>query len=80
VRLIGVGAAGLTETSGQMQLFDAGVAVEDGRGSGRREKRARLDAALDRIRERFGEEAIRRASMLETPEALWTPRTPDMDG
>jgi DNA polymerase-4 len=68
VRLIGVGATNLEAAARQLSLFaspdDAAV-----------ERQARLDAALDRIRERYGDDAVRRASLLEEPEALWTPRT-----
>jgi DNA polymerase-4 len=81
VRLLGVGASGLSETAGQLRLFE--LAADDSgatdaraqRGEAVRERRARLDAALDRIRQRFGDEAIQRASLLEEPEELWVPRT-----
>jgi DNA polymerase-4 len=81
VRLLGVGASGLTESAGQLRLFE--IAGEDAGTAGQRakereasrERRARLDAALDRIRQRFGDAAIQRASLLEEPEELWVPRT-----
>lgn len=63
VRLLGVSADNLTQAARQLRLFEQ----EDSR-------QAQLEAALDRIRVRFGEHAIQRASLLEEPEALWTPR------
>jgi DNA polymerase-4 len=54
VRLLGVGVAQL-EPADQLDLFTAGTPSPDGR----------LDAALDRIRERFGEAAVKRGSALE---------------
>jgi DNA polymerase-4 len=76
VRLLGVGASGLTETPRQLGLFemaDEDAAAVDARVKDReadRERGARLDAALDRIRQRYGAEAIRRVSLLEEPERL----------
>jgi len=52
VRLLGVRAANL-ESAKQLGLFDSPAG-----------RRSRLDSAVDYIRERFGEEAIRRASLL----------------
>jgi DNA polymerase-4 len=63
VRLVGVGAANLEQPARQLRLFEQ----EDSR-------QAQLDAALDRIRSRFGEDAIQRASLLEEPEELWVPK------
>ncbi len=63
VRLVGVGAANLDQPARQLRLFEQ----EDSR-------QAQLDAALDRIRSRFGEDAIQRASLLEEPEELWVPK------
>lgn len=63
VRLVGVGGAGLEQPARQLRLFEQ----QDAR-------QAQLDAALDRIRARFGEGAIQRASLLEEPEALWVPK------
>jgi DNA polymerase-4 len=63
VRLLGVSAANLTQPARQMRLFEQ----EDFR-------QAQLDAALDRIRARFGERAIQRASLLEPPDELWVSR------
>jgi hypothetical protein len=59
--LIGVAAANLSQGARQLRLFEQ----EDARQS-------HLEVALDRIRARFGEDAIQRASLLEEPEALWT--------
>jgi DNA polymerase-4 len=54
VRLLGVGVSQL-EPADQLDLFTTGTPGPDGR----------LDATLDRIRERFGESAVRRGSSLE---------------
>ncbi|MBN1399524.1 MAG: DNA polymerase IV [Anaerolineae bacterium] len=54
VRLIGLGLTGLLEEGGyQLQLFDQSD-----------QRRINLDRAVDEIRERFGREAIVRASLL----------------
>jgi DNA polymerase-4 len=71
VRLVGVGASGLTNSAGQLRLFES----EEKQGAADREKRARLDAALDRIRERYGDDVIQRASLMEEADELWAPRT-----
>jgi DNA polymerase-4 len=63
VRLLGVAAGNLSQPARQMRLFEQ----EDLR-------QAQLDAALDRIRERFGDRAIQRASLLEPPSELWVSR------
>jgi len=54
LRLIGIGASNLTTAGYQLGLFDQRY----------RERLARLAKAVDEIRDRFGEEAIRRASLL----------------
>jgi DNA polymerase-4 len=66
VRLLGVAATGLTQDGRQLRLFEQ----EDRR-------QAQLDATLDRIRAKYGERAVQRASLLEEPEELWVPRTVD---
>ena len=63
VRLIGVGAANLGQPARQLRLFEQAD-----------QRQAQLEAALDRIRARFGDGAIQRASLLEEPEALWVPK------
>jgi DNA polymerase-4 len=63
VRLLGVGTGGLCQPAHQFRLFEQ---------QDRRQEQ--LEAALDRIRERFGEHAIQRASLLEAPEELWVGR------
>jgi DNA polymerase IV len=69
VRLIGVGTSGLCQIARQLRLFEQ----EDRR-------QTQLDAALDGIRARFGESAIQRASLLESPEQLWVSRqAPEKD-
>ncbi|MBN1248003.1 MAG: DNA polymerase IV [Anaerolineae bacterium] len=55
VRLIGVGASNLTEPMAQLRLWDASV-----------EKGAQLQKTLDRLRDRFGRGAIRRAITLRS--------------
>jgi DNA polymerase IV len=53
LRLVGVGVTGLIKGAGyQLELFDDGD-----------QRRALLDRTLDEIRERFGRDAIRRASL-----------------
>jgi DNA polymerase-4 len=53
VRLIGVGVSKLGEEERQLSLFE-------GEGDGRAEKLRRLSRSVDQIRERYGDEAIRR--------------------
>jgi uncharacterized protein YhfF len=53
VRLIGVGVSKLETEEQQLSLFE-------GAGDGRVEKLRRLSESVDRIRERYGDEAIRR--------------------
>lgn len=65
VRLLGVGVSGLTQVGRQLRLFEQ---------ADRRQEQ--LEAALDRIRAKYGENAIRRAALLDEPETLWVPRTP----
>jgi DNA polymerase IV len=69
VRLLGVAATGLTQDGRQLRLFEQ----EDRR-------QEQLDAALDRIRAKYGERAVQRASLLEEPEELWVPRTVERKG
>lgn len=81
VRLLGVSAANLCQPARQLRLFE----LEEGHEASstgapayaQARRQAQLDAALDRIRARFGEDAIQRASLLESPEALWVPRSDD---
>ena len=63
VRLVGVGTSNLDQPARQLRLFEQ----ED-------QRQAQLDAALDRIRGRFGDSSIQRATLLEEPEALWVPK------
>jgi DNA polymerase-4 len=59
VRLIGVGVSKFELEEQQLSLFE-------GTGEGKVEKLRRLDQAVDRIREKYGEEAIQRASLVAT--------------
>jgi DNA polymerase-4 len=68
VRLVGVGASNLDQPVRQLRLFEQGD-----------NRQAQLDAALDRIRERFGSDAIQRAALLDEPEELWVPKTAPKD-
>lgn len=63
VRLLGISGSGLTREGRQLRLFEQGD-----------QRQAQLDAALDRIRARYGERAVQRASLLEEPEELWIGR------
>ncbi|MCA9529550.1 MAG: DNA polymerase IV [Myxococcales bacterium] len=64
VRLVGLGASGLHETPGQLELFgDDGHGDFEGRE--RRERRERLERARSSVRRRFGEDGITRARLLE---------------
>lgn len=65
VRLLGVGVSGLMPAGRQLGLFEQ---------ADRRQEQ--LEAALDRIRAKYGERAIQRAALLDEPETLWVPRTP----
>ena len=59
VRLIGVGVSKFEPEERQLSLFE-------GTGEGKVEKLRRLSQAVDRIREKYGDEAIRRASLVRT--------------
>ncbi|MFB0536884.1 MAG: DNA polymerase IV [Anaerolineae bacterium] len=59
VRLIGVGVSKFGPEERQLSLFE-------GTGEGKAEKRRRLSQAVDRIREKYGDEVIRRASLVES--------------
>lgn len=63
LRLVGVGGSNLEQGGRQLRLFEQ----EDRR-------QAQLDAALDRIKAKYGESAIRRASLLDEPEEPWVSR------
>lgn len=63
LRLVGVGGTNLEQGGRQMRLFEQ----EDRR-------QAQLDAALDRIRAKYGESSIRRASLIDEPEEPWVSR------
>jgi DNA polymerase-4 len=55
VGTLGVGLSGLVDgDGGQMNLFAAGAAP----------KRSRLEAAMDQIRDRYGEDAVQRSRLL----------------
>ena len=59
LRLVGVGASGLERNAAvQHQLFDEAD----------RNKQKALDSASDQIRERFGDQAVRRAGVLTRPD------------
>ncbi len=68
VRLLGVGTANLAQPARQLRLFEQ-----------HDQRQAQLDAAFDRIRARFGENAIRRASLLDSPDELWVSRDAEPD-
>jgi len=59
VRLIGVGVSKFEPEERQLSLFE-------GTGEGKVEKLRRLSQTVDRIREKYGEEAIQRASLATT--------------
>ncbi len=63
VRLLGVRTAKLTEENEpvQLSLFDGDAGLS--------EKQQRLDAALDQIRSRFGKDAVKRGSLLDSHDA-----------
>jgi len=58
VRLIGVGVSKFEPEARQLSLFE-------GTGEGKVEKLRRLSQAVDRIREKYGDEAIQRASLAD---------------
>jgi DNA polymerase-4 len=60
VRLIGVGVSKFEPESRQLSLFE-------GMGEGKAERLKRLSQVVDRIREKYGDEAIQRASLVTTP-------------
>lgn len=61
IRLLGVRTSRLTDADEpvQLSLFDYTTPVS--------EKQQKLDAALDSIRQRFGKEAVKRGSLLDSP-------------
>lgn len=59
VRLIGVGVSGLQAPARQLSLFEAAPADE---------RATKLAAAVDKIRERYGWDAVKRASLLDEDE------------
>jgi DNA polymerase-4 len=59
VRLIGVGVSGLQAPARQLGLFDAAPSEE---------RAGKLAAAVDKIRERYGWDAVKRASLLDEDE------------
>ncbi len=59
VRLIGVGVSKFEPEKRQLSLFEEA-------GEGKVEKLRRLSQAIDRIREKYGDEAIQRASLVTT--------------
>jgi nucleotidyltransferase/DNA polymerase involved in DNA repair len=63
LRLVGVGGTNLERGGRQLRLFE-----QDDR------RQAQLDAALDRIRAKYGESSIRRASLMDEPEEPWVSR------
>jgi DNA polymerase-4 len=63
LRLVGVGGSNLVQVSRQLRLFEQQDHRQD-----------QLDAALDRIRAKYGSSAIRRASLMDDPEESWVPR------
>jgi DNA polymerase-4 len=62
VRLIGVGVSGLQAPARQLGLFDLSDAAPAGRA-------ARLAEAVDKIRQKYGWDAVKRASLLDEDEA-----------
>ena len=63
---MGVGGTNLEQGGRQLRLFEQ----EDRR-------QAQLDAALDRIRAKYGESSIRRASLMDEPDEPWVSRSRD---
>lgn len=63
IRLLGVRTAKLVEEGEpvQLSLFDYASPVS--------EKQKRLDAALDSIRKRYGNDAVKRGSLLDSPDS-----------
>lgn len=62
IRLLGVRTSKLTEEGEpiQLNLFDYNAPIS--------EKQQKLDAALDQIRQKFGKEAIKRGSLVDSPD------------
>lgn len=70
VRLLGVGVSGLVDearSSTQLSLFDA--VDEEGASAKAPPRRRRLNRALDVLADRFGDDAVRRASQAEARHA-----------
>lgn len=64
VRLLGVGASGLSEQVRQLGLWDDVTSLEGDQAA--RDREARLHAAIDLLRNRFGDDAVQRASKLSS--------------
>ena len=67
IRLLGVGLSSLSPAA-QLDLFAAPPAGEATRARPPARATAKIDLTLDRIREKFGETALRRASSLDRPD------------
>jgi DNA polymerase-4 len=62
IRLLGVSASQLTESQGTQ-----GVLALDGVNDDKDDRRAAVDRAIDAVRERFGEGALRAATLVDEP-------------
>jgi len=59
IRLLGFGVSGLVDKSTGIRAEQTWL-FTDGQGHGRKEKLRRLDEAVDHLRDRFGNESLRR--------------------
>jgi len=67
IRLLGVGLSTLSPAA-QLDLFGQAPAVPDAHQAPPARATARIDPTIDRIREKFGDAALRRASSLAKPD------------
>lgn len=75
VRLLGIGVTGLDSHTEQLDLFDAPDQAPAVGSDVAHERARRLSASMDAVRERFGDDALKKGSRLTGPRTTGTPAT-----